>query len=127
MTIRNTVKESRLREFWYSNEPVRVLATEWGVSVAAVCQLAKRIGLPSPRWFIKGIRQEIDDQRFRCSGGSSRYFESEAARRNVTPATLKRLLIDIISNDRLIDAILDDVGEIDSSKADVSNRILKSQ
>ena len=68
--------------------------------------------LPSRSGRSKAVRYL---QRF-CRGKSRQYFESEAARRNVTPAALTVLLIGRISNDRLIDAVLDDAGEIDAQQ-----------
>lgn len=108
MILFDTVRECRLRAFWEGNEPIRILAREWGCSDAYISLTAKKIGLPSRKNKMVEIRREAVNQRFQGRIDSKIYFDQEAERRGWSPAVLERVLIGIISNDRLISAIIDD-------------------
>ena len=108
MIMFDTVRECRLRAFWAGNEPIRILAREWGCSDAYISLTAKRLGLPSRKNKMVEIRRKAINQKFQGRIDSRRYFDDEATRRGWTPMMLERMLIGIISNDRLVGAILDD-------------------
>ncbi len=108
MILFDTVKEARLRAFWEGIEPLRVLAREWGCSDACISVTAKKLGLPSRKNKMVEIRREAINQRFQGRIDARRYFDQEAGRRGWTPAMLERVLIGIISNERLVGAVMDD-------------------
>jgi len=112
MVIFDTVRESRLRAFWPGLEPLRVLAREWSCSDAYISQQAKRLGLPSRKNRMVEIRREAHQDRFAGRVQSRQYFEREAMRRGMTPERLERVIIGIVSLDKLIGAILDDEEEL---------------
>lgn len=104
----NAAREAQLRAFWPGKEPIRTLASEWGCTNSYVSQKAKTLGLPSRQGRVQELRGIGFMKKFQGQLANRRYFEAEAAKRNLTPGALEHVLIKIISNDRLIDAILDD-------------------
>jgi hypothetical protein len=98
---------NELQQFWPTGRPIRVLATQWGCSVGYVSSLAKRQGLPS-RQVRSSVRKDNSIKQFRIRIEAREYFEAEAERRGLMPRQLEAMLIQIIANDRLVDAIVDD-------------------
>lgn len=112
MIFFDTVKDSRLRAFWPTSQPVRVLAQEWGCSKAYVSQRAKALGLPSRKNRVQEIRLSAFNARFQGQVANWRYFEEEAHRRKITCDQLRNLVLSVVINDRMVNAILDDAEEL---------------
>jgi len=110
--IFDTAKESRLRQFWLTNEPLRVLAQEWGCSDSYVSQYAKRLGLPSRMGKVTAIRSLMLKRRFEGRIGICTYLKEEADRRGISVRALEELIIRAVGNDRLVDAVLDDADQL---------------
>lgn len=109
MTIMfNAAREAQLRAFWPGKEPIRTLASEWGCTDSYVSQKAKWLGLPSRQGRVQELRRLGVMRKFGRRIEGRRYFEAEAAKRNLTPGALEHILINVISNDKLVGAILDD-------------------
>jgi hypothetical protein len=104
----SAVKESELRAFWPSDDPLRVLATKWGCSDAYISQRAKHIGLPSRQPRGHAIRQIEARRGLLGSAEARQYLVVESIKRNTNTARLISRLMDVIVKDKLVDAILDD-------------------
>ena len=103
-------REARLREFWPQRKlPLRLLAAEMNVSVAALSIQARALGLTS-RYAIK--RNAIDTARVLATchfnHNDHAYLEGAANLRNLPVGKLVRALLKAIAKDKMIDAILDD-------------------
>jgi hypothetical protein len=98
---RNTL----LSELWlrFPNVTIIMIAAAFGCSYMAVASQAKKLGLP-PRY----------DER------ESEYLNQEARRCGITIRRLNTMLIRIIAQEKLVDAILDDV----ASKAALASETL---
>ena len=108
----DTVKDCRLRAFWPTNQPLRLLAQEWGCSDAYVSQRAKSLGLSSRKPRVQEIRQTTINARFQGCVANWRYFEEEAKRRGLTPDQLRNRVLATVINDRMVGAVLDDAEEV---------------
>ena len=123
MTKWDDYKLSRLRAFWPTKFPLRVLATELGVTEAFLSVHAKAIGLPSRRDRIRDIVKVTNDAKFNVKCGifaavrqldatTCGYFAAEAKRRGMSTEGLVVALLRTIANDKLVDATMDDADEI---------------
>lgn len=90
--------ENELRDFWPGDQPIRVLADKWGYTRPYLSLLAKRMGLPS-RYRRRNIR---------CISPKLSYFHAEARKRGITPTELRERLLQVIVQDRMVGAVLDD-------------------
>src|ERR1039458_790690 len=104
----NIPRELELRNFWPSNQPLRILAAQWNMTESYISQQAKRLGLPSRKYRVREIRAITHLEKFNGRVEAHEYFVNEASKRGITPSKLERLLISVISNDHMVDAILDD-------------------
>lgn len=107
-------REARLREFWPTNEPLTLLAVEWGCSTAYVSIKAKQLGLPSRINRRGEIRKEAMrtcpmPREHKPIGIENHYMRREALVRGLSVVALREQLLDVIAKDRLVAAILDDV------------------
>lgn len=106
-TIRSKEREARLREFWPTSMPLRVLAEEWLCTTACISTWAKALGLPSR----EGRKYEI-----RCVGNhiaiGESYMRVEAEVRGITIGELERRILLAIIDGRLVGAVLDDADEL---------------
>jgi hypothetical protein len=107
-----TQKESRLREFWSTDFPLRVLAEEISTSEGYISQRAKLLGLPSRA--TRGVSIRIKGYKKSWEGQleGRRYMEVEAGRRGISVSKLETLLIKVIANERLVAAVMDDVNQM---------------
>jgi hypothetical protein len=96
-----------LREFWPSGQPIRVLAQQWGCTISYISVKAKELGLPS-RQMTSTARRIRSTYDFTASCDARIYFESEADRRGLSPRELEAMIVQIVSNDRMVTAVLDD-------------------
>jgi len=100
-------RAEQLKEFWPTGQPLRVLAAQWGVTVGYVSSRAKMIGMPSRQ--TRSCHRRIRSlTAFAVRVESRRYFEKEADRRGLMPRELEAMLVQVISDDRLVQAVLDD-------------------
>lgn len=102
-------REARLRQFWPLGRPIKLLAAEWHCTVGYISTQAKELGLP-PRQ-ARSVSRINTLQQFATTIDSRRYFDEAASSRGMHPRELESLLISVVCNDRLIDAILDDANE----------------
>lgn len=97
----------RLRQFWPTGRPLRLLAEEWHCTVGYVSAKAKVLGLPSRQ--AKTYQQRVFGATRFVNGLEARtYFDFEAARRGISPRQLEALIVQVVTHDRLVNAILDD-------------------
>lgn len=114
-------REAELREFWPTDQPIRILAERWGLSVGYVSLQAKEVGLPSRQ--NKSYERHIHSmERFTARIEAREYFEAEARRRSLHPLELSSLIIQIVSNDRMINAILDDEESLKQKEVEANDR-----
>ena len=101
-------KETELKAFWPSNEPIRKLAQKWNCSDAYISQRAKALGLPSRVNRTAAIRQAVYMERFDGKVDNFRYLELEAIKRGMNVAGLMNRIVMVVADARLVDAVLDD-------------------
>lgn len=104
-------KIAELEAFWQTDKPIRLLAARWGCSKENISAIAKRRGLPSRRLRSWEVRTAARAARAFTSD-SDAYLLAEAKIRGLTVPELKLSLISIISQERLVEAILDDADDI---------------
>lgn len=106
-SIRSKEREARLREFWPTSAPLRVLAEEWLCTTACISTWAKAIGLPSR----EGRKYEIRGAGNHIPVGEN-YMVTQAEARGITVGELERRILLAIIDGRLVNAVLDDADEM---------------
>jgi len=104
-------REARLREFWpQQNLPLKIIAQEMGVSVAAISIQARAIGLTS-RYAVKRNAVDTATVLAAChfNANDHNYLADAANVRNLPVRKLVRALMKAIVRDKMINAILDDM------------------
>lgn len=122
MTKWDDYKLSRLRAFWPTKFPLRVLAVELGVTEAFLSVHAKALGLPSRKMRVKDIVKSTNEAKFGVKCGifaavrqldakECGYFAAEAAKRSMSTEGLVVALLRTIANDAMVDAVMDDADQ----------------
>lgn len=103
--VRSKEREARLREFWPTSMPLRVLAEEWLCTTACISTWAKALGLPSR-----------EGRKIRCVGNQisigENYMVTQAELRGISVGELERRILLAIIDGRLVGAVLDDADEL---------------
>ena len=103
-------REQRLREFWpRKNIPLKTIAEEMGVSMGAISQAARRMGLES-RYAVRRNMKDTHGVMSACkfTAREHEYLAHESNKRNLPLRRLIQAILLAIVKDKMVDAILDD-------------------